>query len=80
MAKKNAEIIKHQKKTLENSLIELKKYLKLDKLPRVIEGYDISNISGKMAVGSKVSFLDAKPNKRNINTLKLTLQVLMILK
>ena len=71
MAKKNAEIIKHQKKTLENSLIELKKYLKLDKLPRVIEGYDISNISGKMAVGSKVSFLDAKPNKKKYKQFKI---------
>ena len=64
MAEKNAEIIKHQKKKLENSMIELKKYLKLEKLPRVIEGYDISNISGKFAVGSKVSFKDAKPNKK----------------
>ena len=64
MAEKNAEIIKHQKKKLENSLIELKKYLKLEKVPRVIEGYDISNISGKFAVGSKVSFKDAKPNKK----------------
>lgn len=64
MAQKNAEIIVHQKKKLENALIELKKYLKLEKLPRVIEGYDISNISGKLAVGSKVSFLDAKPNKK----------------
>ena len=64
MAQKNAEIIKHQKKSMENSLIELKKYLKLEKLPRVIEGYDISNISGKFAVGSKVSFKDAKPNEK----------------
>lgn len=64
MAQKNAEIIQHQKKKLENSLIELKKYLKLEKIPRVIEGYDISNISGEFAVGSKVSFKDAKPNKK----------------
>ncbi|WP_296894280.1 excinuclease ABC subunit UvrC [uncultured Methanobrevibacter sp.] len=64
MARKNAEIIKHQKKKMENSLIELKKYLKLENLPRVIEGYDISNISGKFAVGSKVSFKDGKPNKK----------------
>ena len=64
MAKKNAEIIKHQKKTMESALIELKKYLKLEKMPRVIEGYDISNISGKFAVGSKVSFKDGKPNKK----------------
>ena len=65
MACKNAEIIKHQKKKMENALIELKKYLKLENLPRVIEGYDISNISGKFAVGSKVSFKDGKPNKKS---------------
>lgn len=64
MAKKNAEIIKHQKKDMKNALVELKKYLKLEKLPHVIEGYDISNISGKFAVGSKVSFQDGKPNKK----------------
>ena len=64
MAKKNAEIIKHQSKKMENALVELKKYLKLEKLPKVIEGYDISNISGKFAVGSKVSFKDGKPNKK----------------
>ncbi len=32
MAKKNAEIIKHQKKNMDNSLMELKKYLKLEKV------------------------------------------------
>ena len=71
MAQNNAEIIKHQKKAMENSLIELKKYLKLDKLPRIIEGYDISNISGKFAVGSKVSFKDAKPNKKKYKRFKI---------
>ena len=64
MAKKNAEIITHQKQKMSDGLVELKKYLQLDKIPRVIEGYDISNISGKFAVGSKVSFLDGKPNKK----------------
>lgn len=71
MAQKNADIIKHQKKDLSNSLIELKKYLKLNKIPKVIEGYDISNISGKMAVGSKVSFLDGKPNKKKYKHFKI---------
>lgn len=71
MAQKNAEIIKHQKKSMENSLIELKKYLKLEKLPRVIEGYDISNISGKFAVGSKVSFRDGKPDKKKYKHFKM---------
>ncbi|WP_405275974.1 excinuclease ABC subunit UvrC [Methanobrevibacter sp.] len=64
MARKNADIIRHQKKKMESALIELKKYLKLERLPHVIEGYDISNISGKFAVGSKVSFKDGKPNKK----------------
>ena len=71
MAKKNAEIIKHQKKKMESALIELKKYLKLEKMPRVIEGYDISNISGKFAVGSKVSFKDGKPNKKKYKHFKM---------
>ncbi|WP_405304965.1 excinuclease ABC subunit UvrC [Methanobrevibacter sp.] len=64
MASKNAEIIKHQKKKMGNALIELKKYLKLERIPHVIEGYDISNISGEFAVGSKVSFKEGKPNKK----------------
>jgi excinuclease ABC subunit C len=71
MAKKNAEIIQHQKKKMESALIELKKYLKLEKLPRVIEGYDISNISGEFAVGSKVSFQDGKPNKKRYKHFKI---------
>ena len=71
MARKNAEIIQHQKKSMDNSLIELKKYLKLEKLPHVIEGYDISNISGKFAVGSKVSFKDGKPNKKSYKHFKM---------
>ena len=71
MANKNADIIKNQKQKMENSMIELKKYLKLEKLPRVIEGYDISNISGKLAVGSKVSFLDGKPNKKQYKKFKM---------
>ncbi|WP_407424272.1 excinuclease ABC subunit UvrC [Methanobrevibacter sp.] len=71
MARKNAEIIRHQKKNMENALMELKKYLKLEKMPRVIEGYDISNISGKFAVGSKVSFKDGKPNKKSYKHFKM---------
>ena len=71
MARKNAEIIQHQKEKMEGALVELKKYLKLEKLPHVIEGYDISNISGKFAVGSKVSFKDGKPNKRKYKHFKM---------
>ncbi|GAA5818343.1 MAG: excinuclease ABC subunit C [Methanobrevibacter sp. CfCl-M3] len=71
MAAKNADIIRKQKRKMKSSLIELKKYLKLDKLPRIIEGYDVSNISGVLAVGSKVSFLDSKPNKKEYKKFKL---------
>ena len=71
MARKNADIIKHQKKKMESALIELKKYLKLEKIPHVIEGYDISNISGKFAVGSKVSFKDGKPDKKKYKHFKM---------
>lgn len=71
MVMKNAEIIKKQKRKMKNAMIELKKYLKLSKLPRIIEGYDVSNISGKLAVGSKVSFLDSKPNKKQYKRFKL---------
>ena len=35
---------------------ELKKYLKMKKPPKRIEGYDISNIQGQFAVGSMVVF------------------------
>lgn len=63
MASKNAEIIKNQKKQVNNALLELKKYLKLPKIPQNIEGFDVSNISGKSAVGSMVSFQNAHPKK-----------------
>ncbi|MCL2115498.1 MAG: excinuclease ABC subunit UvrC [Methanobrevibacter sp.] len=71
MASKNADVIKKQKKKMQNAMIEIKKYLKLEKLPRIIEGYDVSNISGKLAVGSKVSFLDSKSNKKQYKRFKL---------
>lgn len=43
---------------------ELRKHLGLENLPRVIEGYDISNISGTYAVASMVCSVDGLP-KRN---------------
>lgn len=42
-------------------LSQLKEALSLPHLPRRIEAFDISNISGKQAVGSMVVFLDGKP-------------------
>ncbi len=37
--------------------------LKLKKLPRTMEAVDISNISGDMAVGAVVSFMDGEPHR-----------------
>ncbi|MFX0155042.1 MAG: excinuclease ABC subunit UvrC [Candidatus Hodarchaeota archaeon] len=45
----------------EKILQEIKENLNLRKLPRIIEGFDISNIDGTDATGSMVYFLDAKP-------------------
>lgn len=41
----------------------LKKELKLKRRPRIIEGFDISNISGCQAVGSMVRFKNGLPDK-----------------
>lgn len=48
-----------------NELEDLKNRLGLKKLPERIEGFDISNISGKQAVGSMVSFYLGNPDKNN---------------
>lgn len=71
MASKNADIIKNQKKQVNNALLDLKKYLKLPKIPQNIEGFDVSNISGKSAVGSMVSFHNAHPKKSRYRKYKL---------
>jgi len=67
MAGKNAEnaAAEQQKKAEESGSIleELKDRLHLEQIPRRIECYDISNIQGRDAVGSRVSFLDGKPDK-----------------
>ncbi|MFA5410890.1 MAG: excinuclease ABC subunit UvrC [Candidatus Omnitrophota bacterium] len=48
-----------------DELEDLKSFLKLKKLPNRIEAFDVSNISGKEATGSMVSFFNAKPDKNN---------------
>ena len=52
-----------QKKKRENRHCNLQDKLSLSHLPRRIECYDISNISGKKAVGSLVVFQDGEPDK-----------------
>ena len=49
----------------ETLLGELHKRLHLSRLPRRIECYDISTIQGRFSVGSGVSFLDSRADKKN---------------
>ena len=52
-------------------MTELKKVLKLDKLPNRIEGYDISNLSGQEAVGSMVVMTNGKIDKAEYRRFKI---------
>ncbi|HTY45289.1 MAG TPA: excinuclease ABC subunit UvrC [Patescibacteria group bacterium] len=48
-----------------DALEGLRLLLRLERLPRRIEAFDISNISGKQACGSMVSFWQGLPDKKN---------------
>lgn len=52
-------------------LVDLKEKLSLAKVPRRIECYDISNISGKLATGSMVVFLSGRPQKDQYRRFKI---------
>lgn len=75
IVKKNAKVIVEQEikmetiKNKEEDLIktildEVKSLLNLTKPPKIIEGFDISNIEGSDATGSMVYFLDGKSYKQ----------------
>lgn len=55
----------------EPALQELANVLKLKNVPKRIETYDISNLGGKMAVGSMVVFSEGKPDKREYKKFKI---------
>jgi excinuclease ABC subunit C len=56
-------------------LEDLEKALRLDKIPERIEAFDISNISGKEATGSMVSFYRGQPDKNNYRRFRIKRQV-----
>jgi excinuclease ABC subunit C len=66
MAQKNAEHAFREKvdetQSLSLLLQELKEKLRLKSLPHRIECFDISNLFGTLAVGSRVNFLDGEPD------------------
>lgn len=71
MVAKNADIIRNHQKQVKGALLEVKNYLGIPKIPRLIEAFDISNISGKMAVGSMVVFEEGVPKKKSYRRYKL---------
>ncbi len=59
-------IAQREKRVRQNfSVLALKEDLNLDFIPRVIEAYDISHLSGTDTVASGVVFVDGKPRKRS---------------
>jgi len=82
IANKNAKVIVQQQFQMElirmderdfreEVLKEAKEKLNLPIEPRIIEGFDISNIEGKDATGSMVYFLEAKPYNKNYRHFKI---------
>jgi len=82
IANKNAKVMVNQRIQMEQIkmdeiefreqiLKEAKEILELPKEPRIIEGFDISNIEGTDATGSMVYFLDAKPYNKNYRHFKI---------
>ncbi|NPV91646.1 MAG: excinuclease ABC subunit UvrC [Firmicutes bacterium] len=71
LAVRNAQLVLKEKlqaeeastRRREETLERLRRDLGLEKPPRRIEGYDISNLMGKQAVGSMVVFIDGEPAK-----------------
>jgi excinuclease ABC subunit C len=82
IADKNAKVIVQQQALMEQIrmdeedfreevLKEVKELLNLAIEPRIIEGFDISNIEGTDATGSMVYFLEAKPYNKNYRHFKI---------
>lgn len=69
-----AEYITKREETEKRSgelLMELQRQIGLRAAPERIECYDVSNIAGKHAVGSMVTFIDGKPQKKFYKRFKL---------
>ena len=74
MAEKNATIsLQNKTDSIENEglLVELMQLIHLNELPRRIESYDISNISGTDIVAGIVVFENAKPKRADYRRLKI---------
>ena len=64
MAENNAKVtLEYKEKQKNNILLELKEVLQMDKMPRKIETYDISNISGNFMVAASCVLQDGEIKK-----------------
>jgi excinuclease ABC subunit C len=61
----------HSFQVSRSGVLELKKYLGLESLPRKIEGFDISHMQGRQTVASMVVFEDGKPKKSEYRKFKI---------
>ncbi len=71
LANKNAANLLHKTSQDLFLLKEVQNQLKLDKLPKRIEGYDISNTGGEESVGSLIVFEDGAPLKDDYRKFKI---------
>ncbi len=65
LANRNAALLLDKPQVPDNPLWELQQVLGLQSIPRVIEGYDISNTGGDESVASKVVFRYGLPDKNH---------------
>jgi excinuclease ABC subunit C len=74
LARKNASVSytsrRNAREDAELMLAKLQKRLRLPKMPRVIECYDISHVQGAETVASMVVFIDGRPEKSRYRTFK----------
>jgi len=71
LANKNAASLLRKKTITLNPLMDLQNHLKLNTLPRRIEGYDISNTGGEETVGSLIVFKNGEPLKDDYRKYKI---------
>ena len=75
LAQRNAAVSfasrRNAREDAELMLAKLQKRLRLPRLPRVIECYDISHVQGAETVASMVVFIDGRPDKTRYRTYKI---------
>ena len=72
LLKKVEEVEEDEIEKGQKAVIDLKDKLNLKKLPERIEAFDISNIQGKLSVGSLVVFEKGRPKKKDYRRFRIT--------